>query len=150
MACFWRQKPMAPMNKQTQISTPAEHHGRCRLRNDLIFIFALLILVSMIGAGMYLFRGEGDTVRVTVDGVLYGTYPLSEDTRIEIRTGTEAEYINVLVIRDGKAYVEEANCPDGICVSHRSVSRDGESIACLPHRVAIVVYTRESHADIVV
>ena len=35
--------------------------------------------------------------------------------------------------------MENASCPDGICVSHRPIFRDGESIVCLPNRVVITV-----------
>ena len=47
--------------------------------------------------------------------------------------------LNVLVIRDGEAFVESATCPDGICAAHRPVSHDGEQIVCLPHKVVITV-----------
>lgn len=121
-----------------------------RLRNDVLFIGGLLLLLALLGLSLLLFRGEGDTVTVTVDGTLYGTYSLAEGTVVEIRTGTESESLNRLVIRDGKAFVEEANCPDGICAGHRPVNREGESIVCLPHRVVITVQTvKKNEPDIV-
>ena len=109
-------------------------------RNDLIFIALLLAVVVLAGAGMYFLRGEGDTVTVTVDGALHGTYPLSQDTVVEITT----DYgYNRLVIRDGKATMEAADCPDGICADHRPISRVGESIVCLPHKVVATVFSAE-------
>ena len=109
-------------------------------RNDLIFIALLLAVVVLAGAGMYFLRGEGDTVTVTVDGALYGTYPLSQDTVVEI--ATDYGY-NRLVIQDGKAKMETADCPDGICADHRPISRVGESIVCLPHKVVATVFSAE-------
>ncbi len=138
------------MNQKNKKLTPAASCGRCKLRNDIIFIAALLAIALIAGACMFFLKGEGDTVRVTVDGALFGEYPLSADAKIEIYTGEAAEDLNVLVIRDGKAFVESATCPDGICAAHRAISRDGESIVCLPHRVVIAVYAREDHADIIV
>ncbi len=138
------------MNKRNDEHLPAAYSGRRKLRNDIIFIAGLLLIVSIIGACMFLLRGDGDMVYVTVDGNLYGTYPLANDTRVEIRTGDDGEQCNVLVIRNGTAYVEEATCPDGICVAHRPISRDGESIACLPHRVAITVHAINDGVDMVV
>jgi len=108
-------------------------------RNDLIFIAVLVVTVLLIGAGMYFLRGEGDTVTVTVDGVLYGTYSLAADTALDIPTDHGGH--NRLVIQDGAAYMEAANCPDGICAAHRPISRNGESIVCLPHRVVVTVIT---------
>ena len=46
---------------------------------------------------------------------------------------------NTLVIKNGEAAVTRADCPDLICVNHRVVKRNGESIICLPHRVVITV-----------
>ena len=122
-------------------NAPIVSHGGRKIKNDLIFIISLLLAVSLLGLGFYLLRGEGDTVIVTVDGELFGTYSLSKDKTIEIRTGEDASQCNRLVIRDGKAYVEYASCPDGICAAHKPISRRGESIVCLPHRVVITVRT---------
>ena len=112
-------------------------------RNDVIFIAVLLLIVSLIGAAFFSLRGEGDTVTVSVDGKHYGTYPLHTDLTLSIRTGENGEEENLLVIRDGKAYVESATCPDGICADHKPISREGESIVCLPHRVVITVQTSD-------
>lgn len=112
-------------------------------RNDVIFIAVLLLMVSLIGAAFFFLRGEGDTVTVSVDGKHYGTYPLHTDLTLSIRTGEDGEEENLLVIRDGKAYVESATCPDGICAAHKPISREGESIVCLPHRVVITVQTSD-------
>ncbi|MBQ6848984.1 MAG: NusG domain II-containing protein [Clostridia bacterium] len=105
-------------------------------RNDVIFIAILLAAAMLLGVGMYVLRSEGDSVTVTVDGHLYGTYPLSEDTTVDIRT---AYGYNRLVIRDGQAKMEDADCPDGICAAHVAISRMGQSIVCLPHKVVVTV-----------
>ncbi len=133
-------------------STPTAKNGGRLFRNDLIFIAVLLLVVSLCGLFFYLARGQGDTVVVTVDGKTYGTYSLTEEVRVEIRTGKSAEELNVLVIKDGQAYVESATCPDGICAGHKPISREGESIVCLPHKVVITVYTTDTEEtpDIVV
>lgn len=120
-------------------------------RNDIIFIIALL-LISAIGlVYLFVFRDSGDTVKVTVDAKPYGIYSLSEDIIEEIISGDNGEERNLLVIKDGKAYVESASCPDGICSAHRPIFRNGESIVCLPNKVVITVITADTQdtADIV-
>ena len=114
-----------------------------KIRNDLILIGGLLIAVALIGLAFWLMRGEGDIVVVEVDGSTYGTYALNIDRTVEIRTGADGKELNLLVIKDGKAHVETATCPDGICAAHRPISREGESIVCLPHRVVITVRKAE-------
>ena len=116
--------------------------GGRKLRNDLIFIGALLAVLALLALLLYLLGGEGERVVVTVDGEVYATYPLSENVEVDIRTGASGEQVNRLVIRDGKAFVETATCPDGICAAHHPISRDGESIICLPHKVVVAVESK--------
>lgn len=120
---------------------PTAVGGGHRLRNDIIFIAVLLIVVSAIGLSYFFFRGEGDTVEVSLGGKERGSYSLNEDRTVEIKS--ERGY-NILVIKDGEAYVSEASCPDGICSAHKPVSRDGESIICLPNEVVISVSAKDS------
>ena len=112
-------------------------------RNDVLFIAVLLLIVTLAGAAFFFLRGEGDSVTVSVDGKHYGTYPLHTDLTLSIRTGAGDTQENLLVIRDGHAYVESATCPDGSCAAHKPISREGESIVCLPHRVVITVHTTD-------
>lgn len=116
-----------------------------KIKNDIIFIAILLAVVSLVGLAFFIFRDEGDTVTVTVDGAVYAEYSLAENTRLDIRTGDGDSESNVLIIKDGVAYVESATCPDGICASHKPISREGESIVCLPHRVVITVHTSDKN-----
>ena len=127
------------MNQTKQTTKPTAHSGGRKFRNDLIFIVAILALVAMGAAALFFLRGEGSTVQVEVDGTVTGTYPLSVDREVEIITGQNGEERNLLVIMDGKATVSTATCPDGICAAHKPISREGESIVCLPHKVIITV-----------
>ncbi len=108
-------------------------------RNDCILIACVLLVAAAGLVYLNFFRTTGDTVTVTVDGVEYGVYPLSENTTEDIFTGDGNLQHNRLVIQDGKAFMESASCPDGICVAHKPVFRDGESIICLPNKVVVTV-----------
>ena len=122
---------------------PAAADKKRKIRNDLILIGGLLIVLVIAGLMFWLLRGDGDAVVVEVDGKPYGTYSLAVDRTVEIRTGDGGKDVNVLVIKDGKAYVESANCRDGICAAHKPISKQGESIVCLPHKVVITVKTTQ-------
>jgi hypothetical protein len=129
---------------------PTAHGGGRKFRNDVIFIVGLLAIVALIGMAYFFLREEGNAVTVTVDKQLIGTYSLTENRTVEIRTGENGEELNLLIIKDGKAYVETATCPDGICAAHKPITREGESIVCLPHRVVITVITgRDDAPDII-
>ena len=117
-------------------------------RNDIIFIVALLLIATFGALYLFVFRDGGNTVKVTVDGKTYGVYSLNENITEDIHTGNGN--LNRLVIRDGKAYMETATCPDGICVSHKPIFRDGESIVYLPNKVVVTVTTTDTDSPDVV
>ena len=110
-----------------------------KIKNDVIFILALISILTVVGLGFMLFMNEGNTVTVSVNGEILQTYPLDKDRSVEIITGDNNESFNLLVIKDSKASVTSASCPDGICASHKPIYREGESIVCLPNRVVITV-----------
>lgn len=120
---------------------------RSRVFNDIVFIASFLAAVVITGLCLFLFRADGDTVTVTVDGAVYGIYPLDEDITVEISSDNGT---NVLVIKDGLAFVEAATCPDKICVSHKPILRDGETVVCLPNRVVISVSSTKDGPDMIV
>ena len=89
---------------------------------------------------------QGERVVVLIGGEEKASYSLSEDLETVIRTGEET---NTLVIREGKASVTEATCPDGICKNHAPISKAGETIVCLPHQVVVKVVAAENEVDVV-
>ncbi len=107
-------------------------------KNDLILV-AVLLLIAVAGFALFTtLRQNGDVAVLLIDGEETARVPLSENTEQVIETVWGR---NTLVIRDGEAYVSEADCPDGICAAHRPISHVGETIVCLPHRVVIKVET---------
>ena len=108
------------------------------MRKDIIFLVVVFIGLAGIAAGFYLTHQDtGASVEVTVDGAIYGTYPLDVDKEIPIQK--DGKTTNLLVIKDGKADVTEADCPDKLCVKQGTVSKSGESLVCLPNRVVVAV-----------
>ena len=76
---------------------------------------------------------EGAYIVVTQNGLTIGEYPLSEDADIHIDWQGHS---NLLLIREGEAYMAEANCPDGYCMD-RGFCSGGAQIVCLPNRLSI-------------
>ena len=113
-------------------------------KNDIKLIAGIVIVAFGVYAGMSFWQGtqtKNPEVVVRIDGVEYGTFPLDTDREEKIELSDGA--YNVLVIKDGKADVTEASCPDGICVSHRAVSKQNQSITCLPNKLVIEIKNGE-------
>lgn len=103
---------------------------------------ALIVIIIVVATGAFLLHnvlkdsGAG-TAMIKVDGKIEGTYSLNEDQEIKINNGS-----NILQIRNGKAKMIEADCPDQLCVHQKAISASGESIICLPNRVIVQVESK--------
>lgn len=95
-------------------------------------LFLSLAIISLLIIGL---TGKaGSTVEVTYDGEVIAEYSLLENGEYPLIGGK-----NVLVIEDGSAYMKSADCPDGTCIKTGRIRRVGESIICLPNKLAITV-----------
>jgi len=105
-----------------------------KMRYDL-----LLIAVVLLTAALLWFvtapGGEGAWVIVICDGQEMGRYPLAEDLTVTFGDGA----YNILEISGGSARVIEANCGDHTCVRTGEISREGQSIVCLPHKLIVTI-----------
>lgn len=121
-------------------------------KNDIILILLLLAAAAaaFIGIRLYQKNSTKDAVAViTVDGVEYGRYPLSENHTETIRF--EDGSYNRFAIQDGYVSMPEASCPDQICVHHSRISKNKETIVCLPDKVVITIENgSDSGIDILV
>ena len=108
---------------------------------DLLLLAVALCAALLFVLYLFFAGREGSTVRVVCGGSLWGEYSLREDREIalELENGT-----NLLIIRDGQVWMEEADCPDRLCVRQGAVSRVGESIICLPHELVVTVEGEET------
>jgi len=112
-------------------------------KKELILVAAILAVALALWAGMtFLHGGEGGSIRITVDGEEYGTWPLSKDEVIEIGD------TNVCEIKDGEANMIGAECPDHLCMYQGPVGASGGMIVCLPNRVIIEVVREDKEVEI--
>lgn len=106
-------------------------------KKDFILI-GIIVVTAAVSALLLMFtQGKpGATVRITVDGEFYGEYSLYEEQAVSI---DEELGHNRLVIEDGSAYMADADCPDKYCMDYKPISKGGETIICLPHRLVVEV-----------
>ncbi len=78
---------------------------------------------------------NGETVVVRYNGQIYGRYNLytNQEVTIQVEEGS-----NLLVIKDGTAYIDWADCPELVCVSSKAISEKYPAvIVCLPHKLIV-------------
>lgn len=101
-------------------------------KKELIFIGGILVLALAMWAEMsFMNKGSHGSIRITVDGEEYGTYSLAKDQTIKIND------TNVCEIKDGKAHMISAECPDHLCMKQKAIDEKGGTIVCLPNKVVI-------------
>ena len=115
--------------------------------NDILLIFALLILALGTWGLMLSSRKDGGEAVVTVDGAETARLPLSRDAVIIAGGG---EHTNTVVVENGEVYVSEASCPDHVCIRQGPARYDGQTIVCLPNRLVITVSGTGGGPDAVV
>lgn len=109
-------------------------------KNDWI-LAGVLFLCAAVACIVLALRpfGSGGQAEVTVyfDGEELARYPLDVDRSVRIPS-SEGKY-NVLEIKEHKADITEATCPDKICVHQRPIGRTGETLVCLPNKVVVEI-----------
>ncbi|MEF9941090.1 MAG: NusG domain II-containing protein [Lachnospiraceae bacterium] len=104
-------------------------------KNDFILIVVILCIAgTAFGLHAYLSGDNATYVEITIDGKKYGSYDLNIDQKIKINN------TNVLAIKGKKATMISANCPDQICVHQSKISKNKETIICLPNKIIVEVH----------
>jgi hypothetical protein len=98
-------------------------------------IFMLIAVISLLV--ITITASPGEYAEVSYRGDVIACYPLGTDGEFSILGGK-----NILIIKNGEAYMATADCPDKTCVITGKISRTGESIICLPNKVSVVIRGR--------
>lgn len=108
-------------------------------KKDLLLIGVILAaaLIAFVIYQVLIPRSDSASLEITVDGEIYGTYPLREDQTIEIND------TNTCVIESGRVTMISSKCPDHLCEKQKSIDSRGGTIVCLPNRVVLSVKSDE-------
>ena len=105
-----------------------------KYRLDIIIIAAILLVSLSLLLIVTLSKEEGSVVVVEIDGTTVATYPLDKNAEYSLNVGS-----NVLVIKDGVAYMNYSNCPDHTCEKTGKIRYVGQTIICLPNKIAVTI-----------
>lgn len=116
--------------------------------NDLLLIAGaiLIALIALIICNQYKKRTtENAYVVIEINGEEIGCYSLNENRELELETYNGGS--NIVVIKDNEVTVTEASCPDKICVNHKAIKYNGETIICLPNRMTVTIESAGEKTD---
>lgn len=106
-------------------------------KQDYILLICIFLIGMILLAGYRLwYHAPGGMIEISINGKRDQTLSLSHNTTITLSAGNGH---NVLTIRDGCADITDADCPDKLCVTQKKISRKGETLVCLPHKLVVKV-----------
>ncbi|GAB6118775.1 MAG: Uncharacterized protein XD65_0961 [Caldanaerobacter subterraneus] len=106
----------------------------------------IMLFVVVLAIGLLVFYKISTTQHyhhkyavIMVDGKIYKEISLEdvnyrEEIPIVTKYGT-----NVLLVKDGRVQVIDAECPDKICMKEGFIDKPGQSIVCLPFRMVVEI-----------
>ncbi len=101
-------------------------------KGDGIILSAAVAAAVISFALIKVFSADGNTVTVKQNNKTVYKGSLYKNTEIKLDG-------NTVSISNGNAKMINADCKNQICVKHKQISKNGESIICLPNRVIIEV-----------
>ena len=106
-------------------------------RVDWILIGVVLAAALLMVLSFLIFQEREGVSAVVIEQDGRELMRLPVDARQEIRIGGGDGGYNLVEIGPEGVRVSEADCPDLTCVHQGTISRAGETIICLPHRLVI-------------
>ncbi len=135
---------------KTNIEKETNTSNKGSKRKGLLPDIAVIIFLALLGIALTIFlwmpKSGGKNLEIRIDGKTVETHPLSKDYEGNITTNNGSDF-NKFTIKDGKVYMNDANCNDKICVKTKAISNVGESIICLPHKVVLVITGDSQNTD---
>ena len=105
-----------------------------------IFIILILLLASFIPNLIYLTSHDNTYkhiyAKISVNGELLDTIDLSNQTISTLTINCDLGS-NTIYLSNNSVYISHADCPDHLCVKQGAISKVGETIICLPHKLII-------------
>lgn len=108
-----------------------------RLRNDIILICSVIVFTLIILVAITLINKTGSEVIIEQNSKQVAVLDLNKDQEYNLYNGDKI--CNTVVIKNGEAYMIYTDCKDKICVNHNKISKNNESIICLPNKIIVTV-----------
>ncbi len=117
------------------------------LKKADIVLLILLLLLSLLPLFPWGLPPSACYAEIRLDGQILEKIPLTGQQGVQERpltiTQAGAQHHYLIRIEQDTIAVITADCPDKICVKTGTISKPGEIIACLPHKLIIEIKTAQ-------
>lgn len=111
-----------------------------------IICVAVIVIISYITVNL-LRNDEADTVVIYIDGKIEKKLDLNKNQ--EYKVDVDNGY-NIVRIKDKKVRIKESDCGNQTCVNMGTISKDGQTLICLPHKVEVTIVSDDkSEVDVI-
>ncbi|MCH3963231.1 MAG: NusG domain II-containing protein [Clostridium sp.] len=121
-------------------------------KGDKIASITIILLVVISIVGVFTYRnnlsGSKKIAIIKQDGKTIKNVDLNKvNNTEEFIVKYKGTHFNKVKMQKGKISIEDADCPDKICVKTGWISEPGQSIVCLPHKLIIEITGKDSDYD---
>ena len=117
-----------------------------KIKRDIMLIATLIIVCAAAFLIInFVVKKDDITAVVKVDGNIVYMLPLDKNASVTVEGYQGGS--NTVVIENGTVYMKDADCPDKLCEKTGKISKNGETIVCLPHRVVVEIQGGEGNVD---
>ena len=106
-------------------------------KDALLLIFILAAAAVLFIIFFFMNNKSAENVVIKVNGNIVYSAAITKDADLTIN-GYDGGY-NKVKIANSSVTVTDADCPDDVCVNTGAISRSGQTIVCLPHKMVIEI-----------
>ena len=122
---------------------------KIKIKKDILLITVIVMIALVFFLFIHFFiKKDGSMVVIKINGDINykGSLYQSKELVVDGYQGGS----NRIVIQDVFVYMADADCPDKLCEHMGKISKTGENIVCMPHRVVVEIVGDGSELDSVV
>lgn len=102
-------------------------------------------IITVLAVGLLGFYSHATTdaetgskyLEIYLEDQLYERIEIPNDEYTQTYSVLSERGMNTIKIKDGAAYMLEADCPDHLCESSHPISKPNEILVCMPNRVIL-------------
>ena len=101
-------------------------------KGDFLIIGTVAAIFILSVVFIFSFSNQGSRVVIKQNNEIIYNQSINQNDTVD--TGG-----NIVIIKDGVVFMNEADCKNQICVKSGKISKKGESIVCLPNKVIVEI-----------